>query len=361
MSSMQLFLFAALLLSPACQAHPHTAVHSHPHGEKWEQPKEPSPPIILGQAPWRYQYMPELLTLPAEVNMANGHGLARDSNGNIYFTYESATVTAATRVLVKFPPSGMGPGQLLGPDNELAYGTPHGLRLSVESDGNEYLYHANNDMKIFKTYLNGTVIWRNNNAIPQQYSPYHPTDALSGTPPGQGATVFVGDGYGSSYVHLLDASSGKYLRTFGGEGSAYGKFNCDHGISIDPRPVAPSPLLISNRGNSRLDYFTYNGTYVSTVTAPNGTVPSPIPDLPQPCNVNYNYPTSSMAVVPDLSGMVGILDASNSLVSLLNISGSPLGQVGYLHPHDAILLENGDVVVCFWNPGRLSYWKKLDN
>ena len=31
----------------------------------------------------------------------------------------------------------------------------------------------------------------------------------------------------------------------------------------------------------------------------------------------------------------------------------------HLHPHDAIFLANGDMVVATWAPGRISYWKLL--
>jgi len=36
-----------------------------------------------------------------------------------------------------------------------------------------------------------------------------------------------------------------------------------------------------------------------------------------------------------------------------------LGSQGFKHPHDAIWLPNGDIVVCTWNPGRLGYFKRL--
>ena len=36
-----------------------------------------------------------------------------------------------------------------------------------------------------------------------------------------------------------------------------------------------------------------------------------------------------------------------------------IGSLGSLHPHDALFLPNGDFVVGTWNPGYVSYWKKL--
>lgn len=105
--------------------------------------------------------MPGLVQLPAGVEMLNGHGLAKDQGGNIYFTFQSATVNASTRVLVRFNPDGSG-GVLLGDDNRLALGVPHGLRIRKEADGQEYLYHANNDATIHKTFLNGSIVWTTN-------------------------------------------------------------------------------------------------------------------------------------------------------------------------------------------------------
>ena len=216
-------------------------------------------------------------------------------------------------------------------------------------------------------------MWSNNNSLGTNtslFQPFSPTDAVG--IPERGA-VYIGDGYGSSYIHVLDAATGEYKTTFGGKGSVDGKFNCPHGINIDPRSsVGSNNLIISNRGNARLDYFTLDGKYVSTVTAANGTFPSPIPELPQPCNVNFLEPTAAaaaaaaksdaapitMAIVPDLSGPVGILDGNNTVVSIIDM-GKLLGPSGYVHPHDGVFLPNGDIVVCFWNPGRLSYWKRL--
>lgn len=34
---------------------------------------------------------------------------------------------------------------------------------------------------------------------------------------------------------------------------------------------------------------------------------------------------------------------------------------GHKHPHDAIFLANGDIAVCTWNPGKISYWRKLES
>ena len=78
-------------------------------------------------------------------------------------------------------------------------------------------------------------------------------------------------------------------------------------------------------------------------------------NLSQPCGIRF---AGDHAVVADLAGNVGILDSQNELVSVIPVAGI-LGEKGHRHPHDAILLPNGDLVVGTWNPGRISYWRRL--
>jgi hypothetical protein len=144
--------------------------------------------IISGQGEWQYEYMPNLLQLPSSVDLLNGHGLCKDHAGNIYFTYQSATVAESTRALIKFLPDGTG-AQLLGNDNTLAQvyfflagspslsrrllpqpsfrscqGVPHGLRIAYGEEGGPFLYHANNEATVHKTDLAGNIIWTANQA-----------------------------------------------------------------------------------------------------------------------------------------------------------------------------------------------------
>ena len=54
------------------------------------------------------------------------------------------------------------------------------------------------------------------------------------------------------------------------------------------------------------------------------------------------------AVVPALEGTVGILNATNHLVSVIEL-GQLLQPEGHApHPHDAMLLPSGDLVVATW-------------
>ena len=109
--------------------------------------------------------------------------------------------------------------------------------------------------------------------------------------------------------------------------------------------------------------------YVSSVAPPYG-----INGTQRPCNVRVLEGASTpaldgLAVVADLGandqtkpqnarGQVAVLDQHNKLLSSIAVSDL-LGWKGSVHPHDAIMLANGDIVVATWSPGRISYWRLL--
>jgi hypothetical protein len=330
---------AALAFSPSAHAHPHS--HHHVNEAPFEATGNAAPPktpVISGSGEFRYQYAPEKLVLPDEVKMRNGHGLCRDTQGNIYFTFEPEKVEEQTRCLVRFAPDGTAP-VLLGGDNALAHGVPHGLNIDIDKDGNAVLYHANNDATVHKTTLDGRILWTQKWSA--QMGNYKPTDAVA--PPG-GDRVLIADGYGSSMIHTLKANDGIYAgKSWGGLGSAHGELNCPHGITFDTRRKL---LLTADRGNKRLEYFTVSGFYHSTIQAK---------EITAPCNADI---WGDYVLVPDLDGPVIILGKENEVLSVVEV-GKLLGEQGFRHPHDAIWLANGDIAVCTWNPGRLSYWKRL--
>lgn len=334
MKAMISLLAAASCLTPCLLgAHPHvtTDVSALPAAASDRT-------IVSGSGAFRYEFVREKLVLPPEVDMKHGHGLCRDDRGNIYFTYESKKVEAATRALVRFDPDGTH-ATFLGSDNALAQGVPHGLNISVDAAGKAHLFHANNSATVHQTSLDGEVEWTRR--WPDFMGNYKPTDTV--VPPGS-PHVYVADGYGSSMVHVFKTTNGFYAgKSWGGKGAAHGELNCPHGITWDPRRKL---MLIADRGNKRLEYYSVNGLYQSTVA---------VPELKAPCNVDVQ---GDFALVPDLEGPVVILDKDNKAVSVIEVR-KLLGSEGFKHPHDAIWLANGDIVVCTWNPGRLGYWRKI--
>lgn len=220
-------------------------------------------PIIGGQGKYRYQYMPELLQLPAGTVLVNAHGLVVDNAHNIYLTYENDHKKDPNNCLIRWNPDGTGGIHMTGGNATLCSGTPHGLKIATEwtRDGHrdlpvEYLYHANNNQKLTKTTLDGTIIWqRNGNFTKDQPMPYRPT--WFAVPP-RGNYIYLCDGYGSNNVYVFDRYNGTFMnRTFGGRGgrNETGKFSTNHGCTYDPRS---GKIAVSDRANSRFQYFDYD-------------------------------------------------------------------------------------------------------
>jgi len=317
-------------------------------------------PIIGGSGNFRYQYMPSLLQPPAGAVVVNAHGLVTDAAGNIILTYENDGKVDKSNCLIRWKPDGTGGEWLSGGNATLCSGTPHGLKIASEQTASgtteEFLYHANNNQKLTKTTLNGTIVWQRVGNFGQDPSvPYRPT--WFALPPSR--YIYLCDGYGSNNVYVFDRTDGTFLnRTYGGKGGRgqHGKFATNHGCTWDPRE---GKIAVSDRANSRFEYFDIDldspdkFEYAHTVDM--------LPSMGAgtlPCNLRMYPEQQGRSISPDLAGPVAVLDASNAVLSVVNVSVL-LANESHKHPHDAIFLPNGDMVVATWNPGRISYWKKL--
>ena len=345
-------------------------------------PTPPPGPIIGGYGAFRYQYMPELLQLPAGAELQHCHGLETDAAGNIYLNYVSwnngiQTNGTDEHCLVRWGADGAnGTFEELG-GTDLCAGTPHGLTLANEG-GELFFYHANcgtkppryGSGKLTKTALDGSILWQHDGPVapPMSTDNYRPT--WWAIPP-TGDTVYLADGYGSSNVYAFTRDGVFQNRTFGGKGKAHGQFENCHGMHWDPRA---GQIVIADRENHRIEFYAVNdsGTrfeYQSTVTPTYG-----VAGTQRPCNMRVleasgNATLDGLAVVADLGaddqskpgaarGQVAVLDQENKLLSVIKVS-ELLGHQGSVHPHDSIMLRNGDIVVATWRPGRISYWKLL--
>jgi hypothetical protein len=209
--------------------------------------------------------------------------------------------------------------------------------------------------------MDGTIVWQRDGYFGQdpdpKTDPYRPT--WFATPPDSNH-IYLCDGYGSGHVYVFDRSDGTFLnQTFGGKGdrSQHGKFSTNHGCTYDPRN---GKIAVSDRANSRIEYFDFDNKDPSVFTY-NSTVdlrPTQLGAQTLPCNLRMYPEQQGTAIIPDLAGPVAILDDTNAVVSVVNVS-SLLAKWEHKHPHDAVILPNGDIVVATWAPGRISYWKRL--
>jgi hypothetical protein len=243
-------------------------------------------------------------------------------------------------------------------------GGAHGMDLRKEGN-EEFLYFApSGQHRVVKTNLKGEKVFelgypkdaKNAEGKPCYNGPdkYVPTFIAL---PANG-DFYVTDGYGSNYVHRYNIK-GEYQSTFGGSGNGDGQLSCPHGIWIDTRDEANPAVLVADRSNVRLQWFTLDGKYIKQVKD----------ELRHPCHFDQQ---GTDILIPDLHGRVTIFDKDNKLVTHLgdNPKNEQRGKNGVLKealtpgdfctPHGAIWDKAGNIFVAEWLPyGRVTKLKKV--
>jgi hypothetical protein len=119
-------------------------------------------------------------------------------------------------------------------------------------------------------------------------------------------------------------------------------------------------MAVCDRENYRLEFFDIDAHDPSVFEYSHSHTFAPY--LQRLCNLRVTSSTGcskGMGILAALEGMVGIVNAENELVSVLNITDK-LGHLGFLHPHDAHFLDDdGSFVLVTWNPGRLGYFRRV--
>ncbi|MBI3817546.1 MAG: peptidase [Planctomycetes bacterium] len=301
-------------------------------------------PVRLGEKNHVYEWVAGWAKLPADIQFGNTHGcITFDSKGRVYMNTDSE------RAIMVFEPDGT---YVRGFGKEFQGGL-HSMLYRKEADG-EYLYLAHHTTrKAYKITLEGKIVLELGCPMEsgnyKSEGDYHPTSTVV-APNGD---IFVGDGYGQSWVHQYD-SKGKYIRSFGGPG----KMNCCHGLFIDTRQNPPA-LVVADRANHRLQIFDLNGN-LQKMIAEGFRLPS-----------NFGIFGDDMAVA-DLEGRVTIVDKEYKVVCHLGDNAEPglRGQNGvprdkwkdgeFISPHCARWDAEGNLYVMDWNfLGRISKLKRI--
>jgi len=308
---------------------------------------------ILGSDAHQYEAIHNWGELPEGVVWGETHGVAVDEAGLIYVKHRTMVPEPMDSIVV-FDAD----GKCVRSFGKEYSGGGHGIDIRKEG-GEEFLYLC--DVKnrlVAKTTLTGEQLWKmhfpEEAGVYQDLKQFNPTNVAFAPDGG----FYVADGYGSSYIHQYDKDA-KWIRTWGGAGTEDGKMRTPHGIWLDNRPGREPSLVVADRANARLQYFTLDGKFLSIVEG-----------VSFPAHFDIR---GTDLLVPDLHARVSIFDDKNQVITHLGydqawtdqvLNGGKLVLRGqpdrwqpgrFIHPHDACYDKDGNIFVVEWVPtGRVT-------
>ena len=317
---------------------------------------------VLGFGDHKYECIHDWGQLPNTLRWETTHGVCVDSAGLIYVKHQGLGRNVMDTVVV-FDAA----GKFVRSFGKEYYPGGHGIDLRLEGKS-EFLYLCDiHNRQVVKTTLVGDVVWKmtfpkeavlDGKPVYQKAEQYRPTN-IAFAPDGG---FYVADGYGSNYVHQYDKDA-KYVRTWGGTGADPGKFRTPHGIWLDNRPGREPSIVVADRANARLQYFTLDGKVLAKET---------VKDVLFPAHFDIR---GDVLLVPDLHARVSLFDKNNrpiihlgddkewiAEVKKLQIRNDPKKWLPgkFVHPHDACFDANGNIFVVEWvATGRVTLLKKV--
>lgn len=306
-----------------------------------------------------YEVIHDWGELPPEIRYGNTHGVCEDSQGRIYIHHTVNKDSQSHNAMVVFDAD----GKFISSWGPEFLGGAHGLHIQKEGR-EEFLYLCDKERAIVvKATLKGEPVWTI--GYPDQSDAYQP--GVDGQKPKYSPTnlaiapngdIYVGDGYGSSYINQYN-SKGEYIRTFGGLGNEAGKVSCPHGLIVDTRAGKEPILIVADRGNKRIQRFTLEGEHIDFVQGTN-----------MPCH--FDHWKNGDMVVPDLDARVTLMDRDNRVIEHLgDDSGTDWRKTRtmtrdkftpgkFITPHGACFDHAGNIFVVEWvEVGRVTKLRKV--
>ncbi len=295
--------------------------------------------------------------LPSHIHWETTHGVAIDGQGFVYIKQQGHPGKTPQDTIVVFDPQ----GKFVRSFGKDYYPGGHGIDVRKEG-GEEYLYLSDvHHRQVIKTNLQGEEVWKlcypTEAHAYQRVKQFSPTNVAFAPDGG----FYVGDGYGSNFIHQYDKDA-RWVRTFGGTGKQPGKLQTPHGLWWDDRPGRKPALVVADRANARLHYFSADGQP--------GEI---IPEVLFPAHFDIR---GDVLLVPDLHARVSLFDRNNR--PIVHLGDDPAWrkvvldgfkvradekqwQPGkFVHPHDACFDRDGNIFVAEWvQTGRVTKLRKL--
>lgn len=331
--------------------------------------KKTDSPLVLGEGEYKYEVTHDWPQLPGQFTWQTTQDIAIDKAGNVYVIHQGDAKKPDHPSIFVFDTD----GKYVRSFGSEFQGGGHGIEVHQEG-GEEFLYVTGYQAvkKFAKLSLDGKKIWERNAPMEsgvyakgedtnrkagKARNKFQPTN-IAFKPDGSG--FYLTDGYGAYVVHVYDADA-NYKSTFGKPGKGIGEFDLPHGVWTDTRPGREPSVVVTDRLNNRLQWFTPDGKHLETL---DGFV--------LPANVDTH---GELMLVPELQSRVTLLDGKNQVVARFGDDAEwrtkvekdkvrqypaqwPNGK--FIHPHDACFDADGNIFVCEWvATGRISKLRKV--
>jgi hypothetical protein len=310
---------------------------------------------VIGRGEHRYECIHGWGELPGHLRWETTHGVCVDEAGLVYIKHQGHGKSPMDTIVV-FDEK----GKFVRSFAKELYPGGHGIDIRKEG-GEEFLYLSDiHNRHVLKTSLRGEVVWKL--SYPREPGVYKGVEGFRPTnvafAPDGG--FYVGDGYGSHYIHQYDKDA-RWVRTWGGAGKEPGKMQTPHGLWLDDRPGRKPALVVADRANARLQYFTLDGSHESFVE-----------DVLFPAHFDVR---GDVLLVPDLHARVSLFGGGNRPLVHLGDDAEWIAEVKklqvrkdpsrwrpgmFVHPHDACFDRDGNIFVVEWvEPGRVTLLERV--
>ena len=329
-------------------------------------------PLVIGDGEHRYEVLHHWPQLPDKYSWQTTHNVAVDRDGLLYVIHEGRENLPDHPSIFVFD----GGGEFVRAFGSQFQGGGHGLEVRTEGAQQFLWVTAYQQVKSFaKLTLTGEVVWEKRAPMASGLYPagedtkpvkrwgrdaFMPTN-FAFLPDGG---FFLADGYGSWRIHRYDKDA-NYVSSFGEPGKGDGQFNTPHGLWIDARAGREPALVVADRANKRLQWFTLEGRHLKTLDG-----------FLLPANIDTR---GEVMLVPDLQARVTLLDKNDAVITHLGEDPEWRAQVlkdgnklrreekgegwvsgKFLHPHDACFDSDGNIFIAEWvQGGRVTKLRKV--
>jgi DNA-binding beta-propeller fold protein YncE len=255
----------------------------------------PDPAQMEKVADLGYKPVTHALALPAGQMLGAPSSVAFDRRGHLF------VLNRGEHPLVEFDRD----GRFVRSFGEGAFMRPHGMR--IDRDGNIWTVDDRGHT-VTKWSPEGRVLLR----LGERENLNQPTDVAIG-PAGD---IFVSAGHGMAPPRVLKFDrTGRFVTSWGGQGTAPGQFDIAHSIVVDGRGL----VYVADRQNRRVQIFDADGKYLREWKFAG-----------LPCGLSI-APDGQMYLVTGFAGQILKLDANGRAVAATGQPGKGLGEFGEAH------------------------------